>query len=342
MKKRVALLFGGKSAEHDISVLSAKSIYDRIDKARYHVELVGLDKEGNPFLFSEEDFSDFENCGFHSAKKLSMAEFTDFLEKKIDLAFPALHGPCGEDGKIQGYFDFIKLPYVGCNHISSAICMDKAYNKHILKDNGFKILPFHVVIGNEYRKDPKRVLKEVLSKLGRNLFIKPANMGSSVGISKANGEESLSKAIDFALRYDEVAVVERAINAAEFECGVFGLNEMRATPVGEILPSHEFYDYEAKYSENCLSKIEIPAKLSPEESAYIQAESVRAAKVFRIRGLSRIDYLMDKESREIYLSEINTMPGFTKFSMYPSLAERLGMTYTDLITALIEFAGQDL
>lgn len=340
MKKRVALLFGGKSAEHDISVLSAQAIYQNIDRENYDVELFGIDKDGETFLFSEDAFLDFENKGFASAEPLTLGAFTEYLLSKTDVAFPALHGPFGEDGKIQGFFDFIKLPYVGCNHISSAICMDKAYNKYILQDNGFRITPFQVVLAHEFQKDADGIMDTLVETLGEQLFVKPANMGSSVGISKAAGREDLKRAIAHALEYDSVAVVEKAINAAEYECGVFGVNEFQATPVGEIKPSHEFYDYEAKYSEDCLSKIEIPANLSEEESNYIREESIRAAKLLRIRGLSRIDYLKDRDDGQIYLSEINTMPGFTKFSMYPSLAEKIGLSYKELITQLIELADK--
>ncbi len=340
MKKRIALLFGGKSAEHDVSVLSAKAIYEHIDKDLFDVKLVGIDMDGGMFLFDDNSFLNQDKLKFDENNKFDFSEFTSFLKNEIDVVFPALHGPYGEDGKIQGFLDFIDVPYVGCNHLCSAICMDKAYNKHILQDNDFNIIPFEVILKHDFVSKENHLLDDITKRLGSNLFVKPANMGSSVGVSKSTNREELMNAINLSFKYDDVAVVEKAINAAEYECGVFGLNDFKATPVGEIKPSHEFYDYEAKYSEDAVSEIEIPAKLSEEDAKYIQNESVRAAKLFRIRGLSRMDFLMDKDSGEIYISEINTMPGFTQFSMYPSLVEKIGITYTDLITNLIELADK--
>ncbi len=340
MKKRIALLFGGKSAEHDVSVLSAKAIYNHIDKELYKVSLIGIDMDGKTFLFKEDEFLNENNVGFKTAKELKISEFTDYLINEIDVVFPALHGPYGEDGKLQGYLDFINVKYVGCDHVTSAICMDKAYNKYVLKDNGFNIIPFDVVLEHEYKKDKNKILDNLLDTLGETLFVKPANMGSSVGVSKATGKKELQDAMDLALKYDAVLVIEKALNVAEFECGVFGVNELTPTKVGEIKPSHEFYDYEAKYSEKAVSKIEIPANLSAEDTKYIQDETLRASELFRIKGLSRIDFLMDKDTGTIYLSEINTMPGFTQFSMYPSLAGTIGIEYRDLITKLIELASE--
>ncbi len=338
MKKRIALLFGGKSAEHDVSVLSAQAIYKNIDRNLFEVRLIGIDKKGDSFLFDEDEFLHSEKPIFNVEKKLSLSELTEHLIRDIDVVFPALHGPYGEDGKLQGYLDFINVPYVGCDHVASALCMDKAYNKYILQDNGFNVIPFEIVFKHEFEKKPEDISKTLIKTLGETLFVKPANMGSSVGISKSSGIEKLKKALALAFEYDKVAVVEKAVNAAEFECGVLGLNEFKVSPVGEIKPSHEFYDYEAKYSEKSISKVEIPAKIAEEDAKYIQDETIRAAKLFRIKGLSRIDYIMDKDDGTIYLSEINTMPGFTKFSMYPSLIEKIGISYSDLITKLINFA----
>ncbi len=338
MKKRIALLFGGKSAEHDVSVLSAKAIYNNIDKNLYEVSLIGIDMDGKTFLFTEEEFVNEKNEGFKTAKELKISEFTDYLIHEIDVVFPALHGPYGEDGKLQGYLDFINVKYVGCNHVTSAICMDKAYNKYVLQDNGFNVIPFDVVLEHEYTANPDKVIDNLVNKLGKALFVKPANMGSSVGVSKVKDKKELKDAINFAFQYDTVLVIEKALNVAEFECGIFGVNQLVSTEVGEIKPSHEFYDYEAKYSEKAVSTIEIPANLSAEDTKYIQDETLRASKLFRVSGLSRIDFLMDKDTGTIYLSEINTMPGFTQFSMYPSLAGTIGIEYQELITKLIELA----
>ncbi len=341
MKKKIALLFGGKSAEHEVSILSAKSIYENIDRDLFDVILIGSNMEGENFIFTDDDLNNLENKGFESAKKLSIKEFISLIKGEIDVVFPALHGPYGEDGKLQGFLDFIDVPYVGCNHTTSAICMDKAYNKYILKSENFSILPFEVIFKYNFDEKPSEILDKISAKLEFPLFIKPANMGSSVGISKVNDKNELKEAIELAFKYDDVVVAEHGIDAAEFECGIFGFNNYKASPVGEIKPSHEFYDYEAKYSEEAKSDISIPAEISEKDAKYIQDECVRAAELFRIRGLSRVDFLMDKNTGKLYLSEINTMPGFTKFSMYPSLAEKMGIPYKELITELIAIAEKN-
>ncbi len=338
MKKSIALLFGGKSAEHEVSVLSAKAIYENIDTELFDVILIGIDMEGENYIFTDEDISDMDNKGFKTAKKLEINEFTSLLKNKVDIVFPALHGPYGEDGKLQGFLDLLGIPYVGCNHLCSAVCMDKAYNKYILNSENFKILPFDVILKYKFNEKKDEILDKALEKLNFPIFVKPSNMGSSVGVSKAKDKDSLKKAIELAFKYDDVVVVEKGIDAAEFECGIFGFENYKATPVGEIKPSHEFYDYDAKYSEDALSELTIPAKLSDKDRKYIQDECIRAAELFRIKGLSRIDFLMDRNTGELYLSEINTMPGFTKFSMYPSLAQKMGLKYKDLITELINIA----
>ncbi len=338
MKKNVAIIFGGKSAEHDVSIMSARSVFENIDKNLFETSLIGISLEGEFYQFKEDELMNDKIDIFEKAEKISMIEFIDFRTKNVDIVFPVLHGPYGEDGKIQGFFDILNIPYVGCNHLSSAICMDKAYNKQILNDNNFQILPFELIQKYDFEKNRSELVDRILSRLDFPMFIKPSNMGSSIGITKAKNKTDLEKSIDFAFKYDDVVVIEKGINAKELECGIFGFEDIIATEVGEIKPSHEFYDYDAKYSKTSLSELNIPANLNKEQSEYIKKESVRAAEVFRLKGLSRIDFLMDIDSGKIYLSEINTLPGFTKYSMYPLLVKTIGISYKELITNLINFS----
>lgn len=338
VKIRLGIIFGGRSEEHEVSIMSTKSVVSNIDRNKYEIELFALDKSGQPFHMKEEDLA--SDAIFLEQNKISFGEFADSLKGKCDVVFPILHGPYGEDGRLQGFLDMLDMKYVGCNLISSCLCMDKAYCKHILKEKGFNIPPYISFFAEEYKtkEGKERILGEIKEKLNYPIFVKPSNLGSSVGITKAHDEKELVEAIEHALRYDRSIVCETGINARELECGVLGHFELESTVVGEIVPSKEFYDYEAKYSEDALSELIIPANISEEETNYIRKEATRACILLGVRGLSRVDFLMDKDSREIYLSEINTIPGFTKYSMYPSLAKMIGYQYTELIDRLIEIA----
>lgn len=338
MKKNIGILFGGNTAEHEISIMSAKSVIENIDRDLFNIKIYGLDKKNTPYIFSEENFISKKENLFDNAEKLSWGSFTDIIISEVDVIFPILHGPYGEDGKIQGYFEMLNKKYVGCGLTSSAICMDKMFCKYVLFSNGFKMLPFTELRLHEYENNKDKSIKKILEKIKFPMFVKPCNMGSSVGISKANNENELNKSIQKAFEFDSVILVEHGIEPRELECGVIGFKELKATAVGEIVPSHEFYDYEAKYSEDSKSDLIIPADITKEEYDYIQNEAIRSCTVLNVRGLSRVDFLKDKKTGDIYLSEINTMPGFTKFSMYPSLAKEIGYSYKDLITELINIS----
>ncbi len=359
MKKTVGIIFGGRSEEHEVSIMSAKSIAANIDRNKYGVRLYPIDKGGRPYSISEEDLD--EGRVFYKDAMLSFGQFADSLRNETDVVFPVIHGPYGEDGRLQGFLDMLSirylgcgtgdspsdslclrerdLSYVGCGTGASCVCMDKAYSKLILKQKGFKLVPFMVVTAENYRNGQSRaeILKEA-EKLVYPLFVKPANLGSSVGISKAKNEEELKAAIELAFSYDRKILIEHGIDARELECGVIGRYELTPTAVGEIVPSKEFYDYEAKYSDNCVSDLIIPAKISDADARFIMNESVRACTALDVCGFARVDFLMDKKSGDIYLSEINTIPGFTKYSMYPRLAESIGYSYPELIDKLIEIA----
>lgn len=338
VKIRLGIIFGGRSEEHEVSIMSTKSVVEIIDRKKYDIELFPLDKSGQPYHIKEADLN--ANLIFLEVNKLSVGEFADNLKSKCDVIFPIIHGPYGEDGRLQGFLDMLDMKYVGCGMTASSLCMDKAYCKHILKEKGFKILPYFSFFREEYGTEDDRqgILTEIEQCLTYPVFVKPANLGSSVGITKAHNLEELREAIDYALQYDRSIICETGINARELECGVLGNYVLQPTVVGEVVPSKEFYDYEAKYSESALSEIIIPADITEEETNYIRAEAKRACTLFSVKGLSRVDFLMDKATRDIYLSEINTIPGFTKYSMYPSLAKMIGYSYKDLIDELIKIA----
>lgn len=338
MKIRLGIIFGGRSEEHEVSIMSTKSVVGNINREKYDIELYPLDKEGEPYHIKEADLS--SNMIFLEANKLSFGEFADSLRSKCDVIFPIIHGPYGEDGRLQGFLDMLGMKYVGCGMTASSLCMDKAYCKHVLKQNGFKVLPYYSFFEEDYNTGEGRetVLREIELRLTYPIFVKPSNLGSSVGITKAHDREELEKAIAYALGFDRSIICETGINARELECGVLGHYQLEPTVVGEIVPSKEFYDYEAKYSEDALSELIIPAKVTEEETRYMREEARRACTLLGVRGLSRVDFLMDKDTKEIYLSEINTIPGFTKYSMYPSLAKLIGYNYTQLIDKLIEIA----
>ncbi len=339
MKINLAIFFGGKSAEHEISVLSAKSVFENVNKEKYNISLFGFNKSGEVFKFDDVSIKEDVNTMFKEERKVSFADFTEILVSKIDVVFPILHGPIGEDGKIQGFMEFLDVAYVGCGVATSSACMDKALTKDVLLANKFRVAPSTIVHIEDYKRDPKGEIERATAVTGYPLFIKPCNMGSSVGISKVKDRDEFRQAIKIAFEYDDHVIVEKGINAKELECGILGnYGAYQATEVGEVLPSHEFYDYEAKYSEDALSDIRIPAEIDSATREYIQKETIRAAKVFGVSGLSRCDFLVDKESGDIYLSEINTMPGYTKFSMYPQLCGEIGYTYSQLIDKLIELA----
>jgi D-alanine-D-alanine ligase len=257
--------------------------------------------------------------------------------EKVDVVFPVLHGLYGEDGTIQGLCKLLKIPFVGPGVLSSALCMDKIYTKYVLENFGVKQADYVVVNKFDYNKDKESIINHIEEKLGYAVFIKPSNSGSSVGITKAHNRERLVSGLEEALKYDRKVLVETAINAREVEVAVLGNDEPKAAVPGEIIPAKEFYDYEAKYK-NEASKLLIPAALSKEEEEEIKKLAVDIYKMLDCQGMSRVDFLIDKDTDEVYLNEINTLPGFTSISMYPKLWQASGKGYSQLIDELIELA----
>jgi len=343
--KKVGILFGGKSAEHEISLLSAKNVYEAIDRTKFDPVLIGIDKTGRWLINDAEKFllnSDNpalvkinpngkdvslrpESNGMFSAE--GAGNFT------LDVVFPILHGPFGEDGTVQGFLKLADIPYVGPGVLGSAVGMDKDVMKRLLRDAGIPIGKFITIKSHE--KIPP--FTEIKNELGTPFFIKPANMGSSVGISKVRGEAELAAALKDAFLYDTKIIIEEFIPGREIECAVLGNEEPAASVPGEIIPSHDFYSYDAKYLDEKGAALEIPAKLDDVTVKRIQNLAVKVFQTLCCEGLSRVDFFL-KTDGEIIANEINTMPGFTKISMYPKMWEASGISYTELITRLIELA----
>lgn len=337
MKKKVAILFGGQSTEHEVSRVSAASVLRNIDISKYDRYQIGITKDGKWFEYTGSidkiESGEWEKDEFYKSPNGQEILFN----REVDVVFPVLHGLYGEDGTIQGLCKLLGIPCVGPGVLASAVCMDKVYTKYLLENFGIKQADYVVVNSHEYKKDKNTIIEEIEKKLGYDLFIKPSNSGSSVGISKAHNREELVNGIENALKFDRKILVEKAINAREVEVAVLGNDEPKAATPGEIIPANEFYDYEAKYS-NAESKLLIPAALSEEKLESIKNEAIKIYKILDCAGLSRVDFLVDKDTEEVYLNEVNTIPGFTQISMYPKMWEADGKSYGDLISELIELA----
>ena len=333
--KKIGVIFGGMSTENEVSKLSAASVLRNLDKEKYEIYPIYIDKEG--FWFTETEDS-----------KELISNIVEYLNK-LDVIFPVLHGLYGEDGTIQGLFELLKKPYVGCKVLASSIGMDKVYTKIIFDKAGLNQAKYEYVrkYNEKYIYIDKNFnetilgIEEIINKITENLkfpmFIKPSNSGSSVGINKAEDKEELKKYIEYASRFDKKILIEEGIDGQEVECAVLGNEEVIASPVGEIKPAEEFYSYDAKYN-NSKSQTLIPANIPDEISSEIQKQAIKAFKAISGSGLSRVDFFVEKETNKIYINEINTLPGFTNISMYPKLFEEYGIEYKELLTKLIELA----
>lgn len=318
----VLLIFGGNSTENEVSRKSAKSIIENIDKKEFNLECVYIDKDNKWFKYKDGDDilkDDWKNC--------QISNVIEYL-KTFDTVFPIIHGTNGEDGKLQGLLELFNIPFVGCKTTTSAIGMDKGYSKMIFNYLGIKQIPFTVIDYNNYN------YLKVIKELNFPMIVKPCNGGSSIGITKANNHIELIKAIKIASKYDSRIVIEEFKKARELECAVLEDKKIVVSIVGEILPANEFYDYESKYIVD--SKLEIPANIPQKIQKQIQKISRKIFKELNCNGLARIDFLYDQANEIIYLNEINTLPGFTKISMYPKLLTCNNITYKDLISKLIK------
>lgn len=347
-KIKVGLIFGGRSAEHEVSIQSAKNVYEALDKKKYDPILIGIDRTGawhiqESKIFSLKAYS--EEVKSTATSKLSVipgAQRNEIitteknsLSESIDVAIPILHGTYGEDGTIQGMLKLLNIPFVGAGVLSSAVGMDKEVMKKLLKAEGLPICKYMTITESEKNDITFEMVEEVL---GSPFFVKPANMGSSVGVSKVKNQKQFSKALEDSFAYDTKVLIEEYVPCDEIEVSVLGNDAPLTSVPGRIIPSHEYYSYEAKYIDENGAKLEIPAKISEDESAKVQDLAVRTYKALYCEGMGRVDFFMHKETREIFVNEINTIPGFTKISMYPQLWKASGMSYTELIDRLIELA----
>jgi len=341
-KINIALFFGGRSAEHEVSLLSARSIFQALNQDKYNIFPIAISKNG---YFRSLAVS--KKILFGEDKRVPEVERTNvlpegilnLLENKIDLVFPVLHGPFGEDGKIQGFLDVLNIKYVGCNLRASAVGMDKAYMKQIFAYNGIPQSKFEILKKMDYSQQKRsNFFNEFAKNLGLPFFIKPANMGSSIGISRVNDLQSFARAVNEAFEFDKKLILESNVEGRELESAVLGSEkDIKVSAAGEIISTHDFYDYQAKYEDQSTELI-IPAKLSPAAKAKIRNLSVQAFRAVGAEGISRLDFFVNEEQDQILVNEINTMPGFTKFSMYPLLFEESGISYSELLDNLIELA----
>lgn len=336
-KLRIGVLFGGRSGEHEISLISAQSVLAAIDKERYDIRPIGIDKQGR-WLFDNDPMEQLV-CGAQAPADAPLWPSPNDLAG-IDIIFPVLHGTFGEDGTIQGLLDLTGIPYVGGGVLASSLAMDKAVSRMLFAAYGLPQTPWRVVMREHWQTQPDAVISDLEAHLTYPMFTKPANLGSSVGISKCRDRAELHAGLDAAAAYDRKVVVEQAVaHAREIEIAVLGNDDPIASAPGEILPSNEFYDYAAKYVDGA-SRERIPAPIGPALTAAVQEMAITAFRAVDGSGLSRVDFLLNDATGELFLNEINTMPGFTSISMYPKLWQASGLTYAALIDRLIELALQ--
>lgn len=333
---KIVALYGGKSAEHEISILSAYSMLQAFYFEYYQVQLVYITKEGTwlkgPLLTEAPAAEEVLHLTEETATKIKVGD----IQEEDTVIFPILHGPNGEDGTIQGLLETIDMPYVGTGVLSSACAMDKIMTKHVLQQIGIPQVPYVAVAKGDWRKSQEEVFDYCEGSLVYPMFIKPANMGSSVGISKAETRKELQQAIDLAFQYDRRVIVEQGIDAREIEVGVLGNDEVRTTVAGEIVKDVAFYDYESKYIDNQVT-LQIPAEIPEKIQDKARELAEKAYVALDCSGLSRCDFFLTNNN-ELFLNELNTMPGFTPFSMYPLLWQEMGLKYGDLIEELIQLA----
>lgn len=345
---RVGIIFGGRSEERDISLLSARSVIDAIDKSRYEVLPIAISKSGKwlspaqseqlllaPAPSWEPTCSQEAPPPHHEL--MNVEDSTSGTTRQVDVVFPILHGPYGEDGTIQGMLELAGIPYVGAGVLASALGMDKALMKDVFRQRGLPIPDYQVVMRWQWQKNRDEIIEEVENHFSYPCFVKPANLGSSIGISKARSREELMAAIDEAARFDRKIVIEEFIDGREIECSVLGNDEPIASGLGEIIPARDFYDYEAKYHDERTQLI-IPAPVPAEVVAKARRLAVEAFLAIDCAGMARVDFLLERRNLNIYVIEINTIPGFTQVSMYPKLWEESGISYPDLLDRLIQLA----
>ncbi len=353
-KLRIGVIFGGRSGEHEVSLASAKALIEHLDKNKYEIVPIGISRSGTWLLGIEpaallaagQSMEEAARQPTTTAVMLAGDASTHRLvpltgqeqsgnSGGLDMVFPVLHGTYGEDGALQGLLEMANIPYVGCGVLGSALGMDKEKMKIIFQSVGLPVGPYLVFRRHRWERSPTELLNAIEQQLHYPLFVKPVNLGSSVGINKAHNREELYHAIQVAAEYDRKIIVEAGINCRELECAILGNDEPMASVVGEVLPGNEFYDYNAKYIDNT-SQIIIPAHIPQAISEEVRRLAIQAFNALDLSGLARVDFFLEKETNTIYINEVNTLPGFTQISMYSKLWVASGIPYTELLDRLIE------
>jgi D-alanine-D-alanine ligase len=353
-KIKIGVLYGGRSGEHDVSLCSAASVVSSLDRSKYDVTAVGIARDGRwyvqdkPEIISDKDFGrilSLKKKGtwlvnhFEQKNKLHLYNIKNENEEVIlDIVFPVLHGTFGEDGTLQGLLELAMVPYVGADVTGSAVGMDKDIAKRLLKEAGIPVVPSLTINKQQWKDNPKLIIKNALDKLGLPVFIKPVCTGSSVGVKKVKKKSLFAEAMDFALQFDTRVMIEKAIDCREIECAVLGNENPAASVLGEIIPQHEFYSYEAKYIDPQGAKMKIPAEINSALAGKIRKAAIEGYVALGCSSMARVDFFLDKKTNKFYLNEINTLPGFTSISMYPKLWEATGLKYSDLLDKLIALA----
>ena len=337
----MGVIFGGRSGEHEVSIASAASIFKHLDRTLYEPVPIRIEKDGRWALTSKVPtaISAADVLKESATEALQVIEPTAAVSRTgIDVVFPVLHGTYGEDGTVQGLLELANVPYVGCGVLASAAGMDKAVMKKLFIHHGLPVGPFRVALGHEWERDGAAITRRVREELSYPVFVKPANLGSSVGISKAKSDVDFEQAMEVALEFDRKVVIEAAVpNAREIECAVLGNDDPEASVPGEVIPAREFYDYEAKYLDDS-SQTLIPAPLDERQTAEIRRLSIEAFKAVECTGMARVDFLLSRDTGELFVNEVNTIPGFTTISMYPKMWEATGLPYPRLLERLIQLA----
>jgi D-alanine--D-alanine ligase len=353
-KTKIGVLYGGRSGEHNVSLCSAASVVCALDQNKYEVTAIGIDRDGRwyvqdkPEIVPDKDFGkilSLKKSGkwlvnhFEQKNKLHLYNIENKNEEIIiDIVFPVLHGTYGEDGTLQGLLELAMVPYVGADVAGSAVGMDKDIAKRLLREAGIPVVPSLTISKHQWQDNPGIIIQGALSKLTMPLFVKPLCTGSSVGVKKVKGKELLPEAIDFAFQFDTRIMIEKAIDCREIECAVLGNDNPAASILGEIIPNHEFYSYEAKYIDPHGATMKIPADIDGNLAGLIRETAVKGYIALACSSLARVDFFLDKKTNEFYLNEINTLPGFTSISMYPKLWEATGLKYSELLDKLISLA----
>lgn len=357
-KTRVGLLFGGRSGEHEVSIASALSVFNALDKTRYEVTLIAIDKDGRWLLPDPKSIlaqaaspmrakigkieDSFGLVPYPSVKQMVSLNASEANVPHVDVMLPVLHGTYGEDGTIQGLLELAQIPYVGSGVLGSALGMDKEVSRKLLTAAGIQTVPTLCLRNYEYTDNPEECEERILRELDLPLFVKPANAGSSVGVHKVKTRDALKPALKDAFAFDLKVLIEKAIDARELEVSVLGNDRPKTSVVGECIPHHEFYSYEAKYLDENGASFDIPAQNLPAEvNGKIHAWAIQAFRVLECRGLARVDFFLDRKTNALYLNEINTIPGFTKVSMYPKMWEASGLSYSALLDQLITLAVEN-